>query len=43
MEQNKEPFNSVLKGDMKAALAGGDHALLELIMATHAGMTTDGV
>ena len=25
---------------MKTALAGGDHALLELIMATHAGMTT---
>ena len=25
---------------MKGALAGGDHALLELIMATHAGMTT---
>lgn len=25
---------------MKTALAGGDHALLELIMATHTGMTT---
>ena len=36
----KEPFASLLKGDVKAALAGGDHALLELIMATHEGMTT---
>jgi phosphoserine phosphatase len=37
----KEPFASVLKGDVKAALAGGEHALLELAMATHAGMTTE--
>jgi phosphoserine phosphatase len=36
-----EPFASLLKGDLKAALAGGDHALLELIMATHAGVTTE--
>jgi hypothetical protein len=38
--KDNEPFASLLKGDLKAALAGGDHALLELIMATHAGMTT---
>ena len=38
--KTKEPFASLLKGDVKTALAGGDHALLELIMATHAGMTT---
>jgi phosphoserine phosphatase len=36
----KEPFASLLKGDLQAALAGGDHALLEVVMATHAGMTT---
>jgi haloacid dehalogenase-like hydrolase len=36
----KEPFASLLKGDLQTALAGGDHALLEVIMATHAGMTT---
>ena len=36
----KEPFASLLKGDLRTALAGGDHALLEVIMATHAGMTT---
>jgi phosphoserine phosphatase len=38
--KDQEPFASLLKGDLKAALAGGDHALLEIIMATHAGMTT---
>ena len=38
--KTKEPFASVLKGDAKAALAGGEHALLEMAMATHAGMTT---
>ncbi len=35
-----EPFASLLKDDLKTALAGGDHALLELLMATHTGMTT---
>ena len=39
--QDQEPFASVLKGDIKAALAGGEQALIELVMATHAGMTTD--
>jgi len=38
--KDREPFASLLKGDLKAALAGGDHAILELFMATHAGMTT---
>jgi phosphoglycolate phosphatase-like HAD superfamily hydrolase len=37
----KEPFSSVLRGDRKAALAGGEKALLEMVMATHAGMTTE--
>jgi hypothetical protein len=35
-----EPFASLLKGDFQTAMAGGDHALLEIVMATHAGMTT---
>jgi phosphoglycolate phosphatase-like HAD superfamily hydrolase len=39
--KDKEPFASLIKGDLKAALAGGEHALLEIVMATHAGMTTD--
>jgi hypothetical protein len=38
--QDKEPFASLLKGDLKTALAGGERALLEIVMATHAGMTT---
>jgi hypothetical protein len=38
--QTEEPFASLLKGDLTAALAGDDHALLEIVMATHAGMTT---
>jgi phosphoglycolate phosphatase-like HAD superfamily hydrolase len=37
----KEPYASLLKGDVKAALAGGEHAILDIVMATHAGMTTD--
>ncbi|QDV24546.1 HAD family hydrolase [Aureliella helgolandensis] len=37
---NQEPFASVLKGDLKAAAAGGEKAIAELVMATHAGMTT---
>jgi len=38
--QTREPFASVLKGDVRGALAD-EHALVELVMATHAGMTTD--
>ncbi|WP_372683714.1 HAD family hydrolase, partial [Desulfosarcina sp.] len=36
----QEPFASLLKGDMKGALEGGEHAILEIVMSTHAGMTT---
>lgn len=39
--ETQEPFASLLKGDLKAALAGGERAVLDIIMATHAGMTTD--
>jgi phosphoglycolate phosphatase-like HAD superfamily hydrolase len=39
--KDKEPFASLLKGDVKAALAGGEHALMEIVMATHAGLTTE--
>jgi phosphoglycolate phosphatase-like HAD superfamily hydrolase len=38
--KTKEPFASLLKGDVKGALAGGEHAIVEIVMATHAGMTT---
>ena len=39
--KDKEPFASLFKGDLKTALAGGDHGLMELFVATHTGMTTD--
>jgi phosphoglycolate phosphatase-like HAD superfamily hydrolase len=39
--KDKEPFASLLKGDTKAALAGGEHALLEIVHASHAGVTTE--
>jgi len=37
----QQPFQAVLEDDMNALLAAGEHGLIELVMATHAGMTTD--
>ena len=37
----EEPFASVLKGDVKSALAGGEHGLLAMAAATHAGLTSE--
>jgi phosphoglycolate phosphatase-like HAD superfamily hydrolase len=39
--QDKEPFKSVLAGDIKGMLSGGYHALIAVVSATYAGMTTD--
>jgi hypothetical protein len=39
--KTQEPFASLLKGDVEGALAGGEPAIAQLVMATHAGMTTD--
>jgi hypothetical protein len=39
--KTQEPFASVLKGDVQAVAAGGDKSLMEIMVATHAGMTTD--
>ena len=36
-----QPFKAALENDLKTVFAGGEHALIELLMATHAGMTTD--
>ena len=36
-----QPFKAVLDGDMHALAASGNKGLAELVMATHAGMTTD--
>lgn len=39
--KEKQPFKAVLEGDMKTLAASGEKALLELVMETHAGMTTE--
>lgn len=39
--KTKEPFKSVLTGNMAGLKASGEKGLVELLMATHAGMTTD--
>lgn len=39
--KDKEPFASLLNGNPKGALAGGEKALVEIMMAAHAGMTTE--
>ncbi len=39
--KTKEPFASLLRGDTRAALAGGEQGLVALMAATHSGMTTD--
>ena len=36
-----QPFKAVIDNDMKALAESGEHGLLELVMATHAGMTTE--
>ena len=38
--RTQQPFKAVLDDDMEAVVAAGEHGLLELVMATHAGMTT---
>jgi len=37
----KEPFKSVLKGDMGKALSYGEHGIVEMVMGSHAGMSND--
>jgi phosphoglycolate phosphatase-like HAD superfamily hydrolase len=39
--KDKQPFKAVLDGDMKTLAEAGEHGMAELVMATHAGMTTD--
>ena len=39
--KEKEPFASVLKGDLQNAMLSGEEGIVRLLMATHAGMTTE--
>ncbi len=39
--KTKEPFKSILDGDLKGVAKGGEKGMVELVMSTHAGMTTD--
>lgn len=36
-----QPYQAVLQGDMKALAASGEKGLVEIMSATHAGMTTE--
>jgi len=38
---DKQPFKAVLEGDQKALAESGMQGVMNLLMATHAGMTTD--
>ncbi|WP_244441712.1 HAD family hydrolase [Rhizobium grahamii] len=39
--RTKQPFKAAIEGDMETLASSGDKGLLELLMATHAGMTVD--
>jgi len=39
--KSEEPFKSVLAGDLKSVMAGGHEALGKLLLAGHAGMSTE--
>ena len=38
--KEKQPFKAAMEGNLGAVLAGGEHGLLEIVMATHGGITT---
>ena len=37
----EEPYASILKGDLEGALHGGEEALIELVLASHTGISTE--
>ncbi|WFU54367.1 HAD family hydrolase [Bradyrhizobium pachyrhizi] len=39
--KTRQPFKALLEKDSKALAASGEKGLLQIVMATHAGMTTD--
>jgi len=38
--KQQQPFAAVLKGDLQTALASGEHGLIDMMAATHSGVTT---
>ena len=39
--KDTQPFKAVLEGDIKTALSGGEKSMMDLMIATHAGTTTE--
>ncbi|MDH5265103.1 MAG: haloacid dehalogenase-like hydrolase [Betaproteobacteria bacterium] len=39
--KTRQPFKAAIEGDLKALVASGEKGILELVMASHAGTTTD--
>ena len=39
--QTTEPFKSLIQGDIRSVASSGEREILEIVMATHGGMTTD--
>ncbi len=39
--KGKQPFEALMAGDMEALMAEGEAGLVKLVMASHAGMTTE--
>jgi len=39
--KDQQPYQALLEGDLEAALSAGEHAMLEVLMTTHAGMSTE--
>lgn len=39
--KNKQPYKAVLENDMKTLMAQGEKGILEIVMASHAGISTD--
>lgn len=36
-----QPFQALLQGDLKTALSGGEKSLMQIVLATHSGLSTD--
>jgi len=39
--KDRQPFKAILENDTKALVASGEKGMLEILMASHAGMTTE--